>query len=303
MTQKVVVPSLASLVNRRYGIHPNIVQAHANTVQQAKYKLKMGNRLSSIEYSHCSQFPLYGTGQGSGNSPCIWLFLSATLFEAHEKHSHGATFISADNTIHQKLTMVGFVDDTTGTCNDFRAQTQSSISELGQMMQKDAQKWTDLLYTSGGSLELLKTSYQILHFKFKPSGAPQVATQTTETAIQIQDPHTSNTIRTTEIPAKLAHKTLGQHKSPADPKQSQQLQILMDKAKKLSLLISNSPVSRKGAVLAYNSIYIPAIKYPLPHSGSYICFLGMIGLTCGWPLMTSYKKPTRQQRLRNAEGS
>ena len=260
-----IIPSLASLTNRKYGVHRQVVNVHASTLHRAIYKLKTGSKVSDIEYSHCQHFPLYGTGQGSGNSPCIWLFLSSTLFEAHEQQAYGATFRSVHDSVKVKLTMVGFVDDTTGTCNDFRPQTH----EIGILMEHDAQVWNDLLYTSGGSLELPKTSYQILQFHFLPNGTPRasrVVTQLTEAPILLQDPITKQGFAISEIPATMSHKTLGHYKSPADPRQKQQLLALTQKAHQLSVLISTSPISRGGADLAYHSVYLPAIKYPLPQS-------------------------------------
>jgi hypothetical protein len=71
---RIVVP-LASLINRKYGMHRQIVAIHASTLQQDQFRLKTATGVSALHYSHCDQFPIHGTGQGSGNSPFIWLFI------------------------------------------------------------------------------------------------------------------------------------------------------------------------------------------------------------------------------------
>jgi hypothetical protein len=144
-----------------------------SNLEQARYKLGMALHLSETEYSHCLQFPLYGSGQGSGNSPCISLFISFTLFDVHAAQAHGADFVTPDGTEDVHLTMVRFVDDYTGSCNDFQPQHQASLDELREWMQEDAQLWNDLLFCSGGGqLELSKCSFHVLHFVFNPTPKP-----------------------------------------------------------------------------------------------------------------------------------
>jgi hypothetical protein len=153
--------ALASLANRKYGQSRQVVTLHTKTLEEARYKFRMALRLSDTEYTHCIQFPLYGTGEGSGNSPCIWLFISSTLFEIHDDQSHGSQFMSSDGHESIRLTMVGFVIDTTGSCNDFRPQTQLPIDELAQKMEHDAKIWQDLLHASGGALFISNTPFHI----------------------------------------------------------------------------------------------------------------------------------------------
>lgn len=112
-------------------------------------------------------------------------------------------------------------------------------------MECNAQLWNDLLYTSGGCLELPKTSYQILQFKFSPNGAPRVVTGVTEDPILLKDPSSDQIFSIAEIPANQAHKTLGHHKSPADTKQRQQLSSLAQKAHHLSVLINTGAQSQR----------------------------------------------------------
>eukprot|EP00957_Ditylum_brightwellii_P093452 7117000-Ditylum_brightwellii.AAC.1 len=83
-------------------------------------------------------FLIYGTGQGSTNSPTIWLMISSTLFNIHEKLSNGAIFSDTVQEIEVHITLVGFVDDVTGQTNGFYNKDVTP-EELIHLMQEDAQ--------------------------------------------------------------------------------------------------------------------------------------------------------------------
>ena len=68
-----IIPALASLINRKFGMHKNVVMVHAATLEKAKYKLKTALGVSEGWYQHSITLPIYGTGQGAGNSPVIWV--------------------------------------------------------------------------------------------------------------------------------------------------------------------------------------------------------------------------------------
>jgi hypothetical protein len=47
---------------------------------------------SRLITSHSTENPIYGTGQGSAGSPCVWLLMSTMLFHIMEKIAHGTSF-------------------------------------------------------------------------------------------------------------------------------------------------------------------------------------------------------------------
>lgn len=214
-----IIVSLASLINRKYGLHRNVVTVHATTLKEAKFHLRTHLGYSESFYSHHVEFPIYGSGQGSGNSPSIWLFISSTLCDIHQQLSHGARFVSPDAKEEVKINMVGFVDDCTGTCNDFQYQRQEDTPTIASRMQHDAQIWNDLLWCTGGKLELPKCSFHTLQFTFQPNGTPKANLDHMHSQIKVTDAETGDQI---QIPSKRAddpHKTLGHWKSPAEHSQ------------------------------------------------------------------------------------
>jgi hypothetical protein len=133
-----IIPALASLIGHKYGMHWNVIFVHAMTLEETKYKLKTSMGVSDKLYSNCQAFPIYGTGQGSGNSPAIWCIVSSILFECHKEEGHGY-FCAPDKKMLVSLSMIGFVDNSMGQVNQFELNTQPTPEFLHQIMQKDAQ--------------------------------------------------------------------------------------------------------------------------------------------------------------------
>jgi hypothetical protein len=57
-----ILCSIASLAGRKYGIHKDIIFIHAQTLEEAEFKLKTSTKLSETSYRHCIKFPIHGTG-------------------------------------------------------------------------------------------------------------------------------------------------------------------------------------------------------------------------------------------------
>jgi hypothetical protein len=67
-----------------------VVKMHAETLDQAKYFLKSQHGILWDFYSNTST-PVYGNGQGAGDSPSQWSQESAILFNAYETMTKGAS--------------------------------------------------------------------------------------------------------------------------------------------------------------------------------------------------------------------
>jgi hypothetical protein len=91
-----ITMNLASLISRAYGQHRSIVFINAKTLKSAKYILKTKLGISETAYQHCTAHPIYGSGQGAGNSSGIWCVISSVSFDLYEEKAHGAHFESPD---------------------------------------------------------------------------------------------------------------------------------------------------------------------------------------------------------------
>ena len=93
-----IIPNMAMLVSRRFGVHNNATLTNARTLQEAKYRIRTELGLSDTSYSHSEQEPIFGTGQGSANSPMIWCFISSLLFDCYERMAYSADYCHPDGT-------------------------------------------------------------------------------------------------------------------------------------------------------------------------------------------------------------
>ncbi|MGB0425122.1 MAG: hypothetical protein ACPGED_12395, partial [Flavobacteriales bacterium] len=129
--------------------------------------------------------------------------------------------------------------------------------------QQDAQTWNDILFTSGGKLELPKCGFHVIYYEYTEAGIPYMlhstnrpinlkANDNTQIPIQEKDIHTSR-------------KNLGHFKSPSR-NYIPQLNNLCTKATELSKAITSCPVSRDEAKQLYETVFRPAIEYPIGQS-------------------------------------
>ena len=105
--------------------------------------------------------------------------------------------------------MVGFVDNSMCVTN---GTSTTTYDELKQWMTKDAQLWHDLLWTSGGKLELLKCGYHLFDYKFDKDGLSRMQF-TPNCNITLKDQKNEEVM----IKAKSIfepQKNLGHHKAP-----------------------------------------------------------------------------------------
>ncbi len=146
-----IIPNLAMLVSRKYGVPKLITQSNSKTLEQAEYRIRTELGVSDTGYTHSQEYPIYGTGQGSGNSPMIWCFLSSVLFDCYDDLAYSATYCNPDRSHPIELGMVGFVDDSNGQTNEFmRNETVTTLPTIYHKLRHNAQTWADLLGASGG---------------------------------------------------------------------------------------------------------------------------------------------------------
>ena len=251
---------LANIVSRKYGLHRNVCIVQGKTLEEAKYYLKTKMGVSKTFVEHCEFRPWYGTGQGAGNSPTYWLVISSTLFDIYDKMAHGATFATPDGTIEIQMYMVAFVDDSNNAVNDWHSEDTPMAQDLLQMALEDTQLWHDLLWSSGGALELPKCSYHFLQYQYNDKCEQTFVPGTTSTPLAIQDP-SGKTISCKPLCAYKAHKTLGCHKAPAN--QLKQQEVLTTKCNAFAHKVNTNFLTTTQANIMHNSMYIPSVSFPL----------------------------------------
>ncbi|KAI2491874.1 hypothetical protein MHU86_22670 [Fragilaria crotonensis] len=211
--------------------------------------------------------PIYGTGQGSGNSPMIWCFLSSLLFDCYDLRASPAQYCNPDWTNRNQVSMIGFVDDSNGQVNSFfDHESPETLQALIEKARTNAIAWSELLHATGGALELTKCSYHVAFWKFSSQGAPVLSNISREIPpLHILDPFTGQEQVLEYLPPSVAHKTLGHYKEPMG---LQKMQFRQLKAKVTTSLrfFGVTIFTRDEAWTFYRSCYIPAVVYPLTSS-------------------------------------
>eukprot|EP00957_Ditylum_brightwellii_P181163 13799525-Ditylum_brightwellii.AAC.1 len=109
--------------------------------------------------------------------------------------------------------MVGFVDDTTGQTNGFE-NSNVTPEELIEQMTKDEQIWSDLLWISGGLLELDNCLYHLIYYMFLESGTPVMSLKQLGPKLQGKSKDTNKIIDIKYKNPYTPHKILGHFKAP-----------------------------------------------------------------------------------------
>ena len=125
--------------------------------------------------------------------------------------------------------MVGFVDDYTCISG---GKTSDSFEELKIKMTQDVQLWHDLLWASGGKLELSKCGYHLIYYEFNPEGIPKMKiAPLSDKVILTNDKNDDVPINAKSIFTPRLN--LGHYKSPAGNRNTQATK-LKEKAKTLT---------------------------------------------------------------------
>jgi hypothetical protein len=69
-----MIQNAAMIVSRKFGVPLPVTQANAVTLERAEFRVRTELGLAPKGYVHSDSKPIYGTGQGSANSPAIWCF-------------------------------------------------------------------------------------------------------------------------------------------------------------------------------------------------------------------------------------
>ena len=256
-----IIPSMGGLSSRRLGLHPDVAALNGQMLEQAEYHLKTRSNITEEYYSHDPpNNPVYGSGQGAGNSPGLWNSISSLLFDCHQETSNGATFTdpTKENSLH--ISMTGYVDD----CTSSTMLSQSATTpEVISAAEDDAEQWNSYLTHSGGRFNAGKCSYHVISYIFSELGHPVQQDAKFSPSIKVRDHETNETITIKQLRPGEAHKTLGCYKSP-NGRQAKQFLQSKSKSDRYSRILNASGLSRKDAMIFYQSIYLPSVGYPLP---------------------------------------
>ena len=150
----------------------------------------------------------------------IWCFISSVLFNCHNKKAHRLTTASPNGDVVVSFSIIGFVDDSTCVTGGKQGKT---VEQLLIRVKHDVQLWHNLLWVSGGKLELQKCGLYLIFYNFDHDGVPSMR-KIGDLVITLENEKGEDIeIRTKKIDE--ARKNLGHWKEPEDIKEPAQFQV------------------------------------------------------------------------------
>jgi hypothetical protein len=158
--------------------------------------------------------------------------------------------------------MLGFVDDAT-CCTLLGLTEKPTVSQLLKCLEHDAQLWHDLLWVSGGKLNIPKCSFHLILFSFQTDGTP-IMIRNIKDDISVRD-SAGKLLKIQYRPPTATHKTLGHFKAPMDDGHTT-FDYLVKRGQTLSEALIRSPATPSEAMTFVTSILIPSLCYSMPQS-------------------------------------
>jgi hypothetical protein len=225
-----IIISLAMIAALRLGMPRSAAHMHSSVLLHMKYFVKTAHGISSEFYRVLCDYLLYGTGQGSGASPSIWLSLVIVFLNSLTILAPLAmSFADPWEDIFEERNADSFVDDTCNGCNDSLQEEAMPYTELIAKAQVMAQIWERILYSSGGALELRKCFWYLLYWTWE-NGRPQLVTKIEcPGIIALTSGHVPNYTVIPRLEVWEARQTLGVRPAP-DGNYRKEAAFLFDKA-------------------------------------------------------------------------
>jgi hypothetical protein len=239
----------------------------ADTLEKMKYSVKTAFGVSQEQYSGQHGKPLFGTGQGSGASPAVWLTLVVILMNTLDRVTRERIrFRSPDSRmLHQRLTDA-YVD-TSLAFNDFGNKLEPA--QMIRSMNQIAQNWEWLLFYSGGALNLKKCSWSMIYWEW-PKGRPTIRkaeAHDPHITLQTGETHTSAPTGSSSMikytPPNESTRILGVFLNPIGDF-THQLQVLRRKSDIMAHRIQSSRITPPNMITFLRTMYAPSMLYALP---------------------------------------
>jgi hypothetical protein len=160
-----IVMTFAMLCFFAYGYPMILIRFWLGVLTHHCHQVKTSHDISAGSYSSTPESPIHGPGQGSRGGPGSCVVLTSVLLHALNQLAHGAQFCDPAQTRQYLNCAAMFIDDNTSAAYDFNRwlHLQPTPDIVVRLLEKDAQVWERLLFTSGGLLKLRKCLYYIMY--------------------------------------------------------------------------------------------------------------------------------------------
>jgi len=262
---------LVLLILRHLGLLKTVVNSLAQTWEETTHLIRTKYGISDEGNSNDKLNLLFGPGQGATLGPFLWLLcfiIIATNIKPSTPRMHHTSVDKSTTVVHLGES---FVDDTSLGCT---SSSQCKTEDLNLTSKKDfqstlsllaelAQEWKRLLYSTGGALNLQKSFWFTMTWKWRNGTASLATTAQRPGVLRITNGAKTTKEAVPRIEPTETYRTLGVHLSPSG-KLDESLRILREQAISFASSIISSHLSRFEAYWSYVIYFIPKICYQLP---------------------------------------
>jgi hypothetical protein len=188
------------------------MQTFLKTLSLAQYSVKTAIGISEESYQTTADRTIHGPGQGGRASPGIWAIISCLIMECMPEGLTGITTIDPVLMTVVEYFTSGFVDDVTLWIGNMARSLHGGETPdiILQETQQAIQWWEQLLFATGGKLELTKCFLYMQFWVYDQEGYSRALTPDEfPRKVIIKDSETGEPIELEVRNCSKSHKTLG----------------------------------------------------------------------------------------------
>jgi hypothetical protein len=151
-------------------------------LERMKYYVKTAYGTSKDHFTATFLRVVLGMLQGSSKVCRIWRLHSSLQFDVLDKQFQPAIFPSPRAEVFTAQNGEAFINDTTL----WETSSTATLEELMMVMAEKAQAWEQISDGLGGALNLLKTYFYTIRWKYQKNGQPVMRTNADDPDIAIR---------------------------------------------------------------------------------------------------------------------
>jgi len=263
-----LVNDLVFLELRHLGLPTSVLQSIQASWDNACHHIKTTYGYSGCTYQNSLLKKLFGPGQGSTPGPPLWGILFCLIAKNLPSDILAMFFKAVNDSLHITQAVDAFVDDAQLGCTSelpkgHHDPQAMQVQEVLQGIKHMAQSWERLLFTMGGAINLQKSSWSLLTWKWN-KGVAKLSTNLQSPAdLTLTAGYDTNPVIVPRISPYDGFRTLGVHISP-----SGSVSLAISKLKQTSVeyatAITGSRLNRSAALWSYLLYLITKLTYSTP---------------------------------------
>lgn len=264
-----LVNNLVFLELRHLSLPVHVLKAVQDAWNHACHHIKTKYGYSQCTYTNTTKQPLFGPGQGSTTGPPLWGVVFCLLVKNLPPDILTIFFKAVNDALMVEHNGDAFVDDAQLGCTSkllkgFRhPDSTQDTQEVVKGLQYMAQSWEKLLFSTGGALNLQKSFWTLISWKWE-KGIAKMSTPAQEPAdLLLTEGYNSNPIIVPRLSPYEGYRTLGVYISPSGST-SVVLKKLQDISLAYATAITGSSLNHTASLWSYILYFLPKVKYPAP---------------------------------------